>query len=179
MRSESTEPGTFFTIGHSTHDLETFKSLLSSHNIDIVVDLRSAPYSKQAPQFNRDSIRDVLATVAVRYLYGGRELGGRPRDLELYGHDGRVLYWKVADTDPFKTGIAGLWRLLDRQTRIALLCSEESPNECHRRLLVGRVLCDQGARLLHIRGNGNLEEESGVPKHQPSLFASREEPASQ
>jgi uncharacterized protein (DUF488 family) len=176
MRATAASDGAIYTVGHSTHDIEHFLALLALHEIETLVDLRSSPYSKQAPQFNREGLRNAVTRASVRYLYGGAELGGRPPEPDLYGDDGRVLYWKVAETARFKKGIAGLWQLA-AATRVAIMCSEEDPSECHRRLLVGRVLCEEGARLLHIRGDGRLEEEKGVPQHQRSLFATSEEPA--
>jgi uncharacterized protein (DUF488 family) len=176
MRAIAANDATFFAVGHSTHDIDHFLWLLSGHEIETLVDLRSAPYSKQAPQFNREGIRNALARIGIRYLYGGTELGGRPPESELYAQDGRVLYWKVAETERFKKGIAGLWKLV-ADSQVALLCSEEDPTECHRRLLVGRVLTEEGATLQHIRGDGRLEEEKSVPRHQRSLFAGAEEPA--
>jgi uncharacterized protein (DUF488 family) len=176
MRAATFESVSFLTVGHSTHDMETFLRLLSHHRVDALVDLRSTPFSRQAPQFNKDRLRHAVSLESIRYTYVGDLLGGRPADTALYGEDGKVLYWKMAETEDFKQGIAVLWRLLEDHGRVALMCSEEDPSDCHRRLLVGRVLCDEGAQIVHIRGDGRLEEETGVPQYQRTLFGAQEEP---
>ena len=86
-----------FTIGHSNHSLEHFIELLRAHEVDEVVDVRSAPYSRYAPHFNRDELEDALEKVGVDYLFMGDELGGRPADRSCYDDTGRVVYDKVAE----------------------------------------------------------------------------------
>src|SRR4051794_6825851 len=68
--------GTVFTIGHSSHSVEVFADLLVKHGIQVVVDVRSAPYSRYAPQFDRDILPRPLNLIGVKYLFLGRELGG-------------------------------------------------------------------------------------------------------
>jgi uncharacterized protein (DUF488 family) len=147
-----------FTIGHSNHSLDHFVSLLTSHGLDVVVDTRSYPFSRFAPQFNRDSLERVLPGAGVRYAFRGRELGGRPDGDQYYDEDGHVLYWRVAESASFVARVTALRDSLDR-LRVALLCSEENPKDCHRRLLIGRVLASHGIQVLHIRGTGAIEVE--------------------
>ena len=154
-------PGTIYTIGHSNHDLQGFVDLLLRHRIEVLVDVRSQPYSAYATQFASAPLQEALAAAGVRYLFLGRELGGRPRDPSCYDPDGRVDYGRVAATTLFQGGIARLRRGIARY-RIALLCAEENPAGCHRRRLVGRVLQEAGVAVLHIRGSGELEPEEAI-----------------
>lgn len=148
-----------FTLGHSNHPIEKFLSLLTQHSIRIVVDSRSYPYSKYVPHFDRELLSSSLESHDIRYIYMGNELGGRPPETEYYDAEGRVLYFRVAASDRFKGGIS---RLLKRngESRIAVLCSEEDPNACHRRLLIARVLTENGVSVQHIRGTGALQSEA-------------------
>lgn len=146
------------TIGHSNGTLERFLELLKLHCVQVVADVRSHPYSKYSPHFDREGLAKSLATAGLRYVFLGRELGGRPPGEEYYDADGRVLYGKVADSPPFQEGLARLERGL-RDYTVALLCSEEDPGACHRRLLVGRVLGERGFSVEHIRGDGRLQTE--------------------
>jgi uncharacterized protein (DUF488 family) len=41
--------------------------------------------------------------------------------------------------------------------RIALMCAEREPLDCHRTLLVGRELTAVGVDVLHIHADGHLE----------------------
>ena len=148
-----------FTIGHSNHPIEKFLGLLTKHSIRLVVDSRSYPYSKYVPHFDRELLSTSLESVGIRYIYMGDELGGRPPEAEYYDAEGRVLYFRVAASDRFKGGIS---RLLHsgRELRVAVLCSEEDPNSCHRRLLIARVLTENGVSVQHIRGTGTVQSEA-------------------
>ena len=123
--------------------------------------MRSAPYSRHAPHMSGRNLRGSLAAVGIRYLYLGGELGGRPEEDELYDLEGHVLYGRVASTRFFA---AGLERLLGEagRARVAIMCAEEDPAGCHRRLLVGRALAGRGVDVLHVRGDGRLETEADL-----------------
>jgi uncharacterized protein (DUF488 family) len=152
-----------FTIGHSNHDAQTFVNLLKQHRIDVVADVRSQPYSKYATHFNADKIKSALADVGVRYVFLGRQVGGRPDDPQFYDADGYVLYDRLAASPSFLEGIERLEE--DIQTcRVAVLCSEENPTVCHRNLLVGRVLIGRGVELWHIRADGRLQSQAELDR---------------
>ncbi len=170
-----------YTIGHSTHSMETFAELLARHGITAVADVRSAPFSRFNPQFNKDSLARQLKTHGIRYVFLGRELGARAADPSLY-ENGRVSYARLAQTDLFKQGVARV-RQGAADHRIALMCAEKEPLDCHRTLLVARALDEQGVDVLHIHGDGNLEthrdamerllDVTGLPHE--DLFRSRQE----
>jgi uncharacterized protein (DUF488 family) len=149
------------TIGHSNHTMEHFLGLLKSHGVEVVVDTRSQPYSKYATQFDHEALKLALQDAGIRYLYLGRELGGRPKGDELYDEEGHVLYDRVAASYLFQEGLMRLERGI-REYKVALLCAEENPAACHRRLLVGRVLLDHGIQVEHIRGDGRIQTEDEV-----------------
>ena len=173
---------TIYTIGHSNHSCERFIGLLRSCSIDVVVDTRSAPYSRFASQFDREVLQRELAEAGIKYIFLGGELGGRPRDPAYYDAHGRVLYGRMKTDRAFAAGIERLERGIGGFC-VALLCGEEDPAHCHRRLLVGRVLAERGHELLHIRADGRLQTdeqvaaESGKPlvNEQPALFAELDE----
>ena len=173
---------TVYTIGHSSHSFETFAGLLAGHAIEVVVDTRSSPYSKYAPQFAREVLQRDLTASGIKYIFLGEELGGRPRGDDFYDAAGRVLYGKRQSDAQFLAGIERLERGMER-FRVALMCGEEDPAHCHRRLLVGRVLVERGHELLHIRADGRIETEREVAQEsnkplvtaQPALFAELDE----
>ena len=172
----------FFTIGHSNHAIEAWLELLRRHTVEVVVDTRSSPYSKYVPQFDRDLVQRSLEQAGFRYLFLGAELGGRPENPAYYDSKGHVLYSRLRDDHRFEAAIARLESGMER-FRVALLCGEEDPAHCHRRLLIGRVLAERGHTMLHIRGDGRLEAdetvaaEAGKPlvDAQPALFAELDE----
>ena len=143
------------TIGHSNHSLDGFLTLLSRHRVTAVADVRSAPYSRFRPHFNRKALEASLDARGIRYAFFGRELGGRPDDPVCY-EGGRVDYERVAATRGFRDGIS---RVIDAASRhrVALMCAEKEPLDCHRTLLVARALDAAGATVEHILADGALE----------------------
>ena len=168
---------TLFTIGHSNHPPEHFLALLQQHAIQVLVDTRSSPYSRYSPQFDRETLRDLILPAGIKYLYLGDVVGGRPREDNCYDAEGRVLYSRVARQPDFREAIDRLKRGAE-DFRLALLCSEEDPAHCHRRLLVSRVLLGEGVEIAHIRGDGSLDKDDDVARksgkllieNQPALF---------
>ena len=145
-----------FTIGHSNHSAEHFFGLLRQHGIDVLVDVRSQPYSQYSPQFNRESLKPAVLGGGLQYLFMGEELGGRPAELDCYDDDGHVLYSKLSQSPRFLRGIDRVEKGIEKY-RVALMCSEEDPTVCHLFLLNARVLADRGAALQHIRGDGHID----------------------
>lgn len=150
-----------FSIGHSTQSMESLVGLLNLYDIDVVADVRTAPFSRFNPQFNRRDLEFGLRESGLHYVFLGKELGGRPDGDEFYDPDGHVLYGRMSEAPEFQ---AGLQRLLDgaRQYRVAMMCSEEDPADCHRFLLITRVLYTQDVRVDHIRRDGTTQRTEDV-----------------
>ena len=150
--------GTLLTIGHSTHPLEAFVALLRRHDVTAVADVRSTPHSRFNPQFNRKALAGALGEQGIEYVFLGAELGGRPGDPACY-ENGRIRYERVARTERFHGGIHRVLRGM-RRYRIALMCAEKEPLECHRTLLVARALDRCGVDVAHIHADGVLERHA-------------------
>ena len=150
-----------YSIGHSTQSLESLIGLLNLYDIQVVADVRTAPFSRFNPQFNRRDLEFGLKERGLQYVFLGKGLGGRPNGDEFYDPDGHVLYGRMAETSEFE---AGLKMLLDgaQQYRVAMMCSEEDPTDCHRFLLITRVLHTQDVPVVHIRGEGTTQRTQDV-----------------
>lgn len=169
------------TIGHSTHPLPAFLALLRKHAVTAVADVRSAPYSRFNPHFNKTELERSLKAEGIRYVFLGRELGARSDDPYCY-EKGRVQYARLARTEAFRQGIERL-RRGTAEHRIACMCAEREPLECHRTLLVARALEAEGLEVAHIHADGRLESHvatmnrlidmAGLPRD--DLFRSRGE----
>ena len=170
-----------FSIGHSTHGTDAFLALLRQHHVEALADVRSSPFSRFNPQFNRETLEQFLKTNGVRYVFLGKELGARSNDRSCY-LNGRVQYARLAQTVLFQSGLD---RVLQgtAKYRVTLMCAEKEPLECHRTLLVAKALAARGQPVLHIHADGHLETHeaamerlldlTGVSKG--DLFRSREE----
>jgi uncharacterized protein (DUF488 family) len=147
--------GHVYTIGHSTHSTEKLIQLLAGHDVNAVADVRSQPYSRINPQFNRESLRAELKTAGIAYVFLGRELGARADDRGCY-IDGQVQYDLLARTALFQEGLTRIAQgIVDN--RIALMCAEKDPLTCHRAILVCRHLAVRGITAQHILEDGRLE----------------------
>jgi uncharacterized protein (DUF488 family) len=170
----SAATGSLLTVGHSNHSPEHFQNLLIEHRVGVLVDVRSWPHSRYVEWVDRATLPKVAKAVGVKYLFLGDQLGGRPDNADCYDQDGHVLYGKVAAGADFRAGIERLRRGID-QCRVAIMCSEENPECCHRRLLVAKVLLDEGITVTHIRGDGRAEPEPGpIELSAGSLFDDEE-----
>lgn len=147
-----------YTIGHSTHSIERFIALLRQHSVTALCDVRSRPYSRMNPQFNREPLKKDLREAGIKYVFLGEELGARSEDKSCY-RNGQVQYDLLAKTALFRRGID---RIKDgaREYLVALMCAEKEPLECHRTILVARQLFEEGVPVMHIHANGHVEEHS-------------------
>lgn len=146
---------TIYTIGHSNHEIEDFLVLLKRNQINAVADVRSVPYSRWQPQFNREDLKKALKAQGVDYVFLGRELGARSDDPGCFVN-GRVQYRLLAKTPLFRSGIERIRDGCDRR-RIVLMCAEKDPLNCHRTILVARELEGVGISVTHILANGHVE----------------------
>jgi uncharacterized protein (DUF488 family) len=146
---------TIYTIGHSHTAIERFIDLLQLHTIQVLVDTRSQPYSRYAPQFNRESLKTFLQRAGIAYLYLGDELGGRPRDMQYHLYNGEVDYERLAMAPFYREGLARLKREGDERY-VAIMCSEADYRKCHRYWLITRSLVNEGVEVHHILHSGAL-----------------------
>jgi uncharacterized protein (DUF488 family) len=151
---------TVFTSGHSTHPQEHFIGLLAPHGITAVCDVRSMPYSRMNPQFNREELKAVLLEHGIKYVFLGKELGARSEDPRCY-ENGKVQYDRLALTDLFRQGLDRIRKGIEDH-RLALLCAEKEPLECHRTILVARHLAPLGLDVQHIHADGTLESHASA-----------------
>ena len=171
---------TVYTIGHSTHSLERFLELLALNAITAIADVRSQPYSRFNPQFNREPFKLALAENGVSYAFLGQELGARSDDECCYDGD-KVQYDRIAKTELFQRGLDRV-RTGAAGYRLALLCAEKEPLDCHRTILVARHLIERGLTVAHILAGGRSEPHNEAMRRlvhrlglvEDHLFQSRE-----
>jgi uncharacterized protein (DUF488 family) len=157
------------TIGHSNHSPQHFGWLLDGAEVDVIADVRSWPHSRYAGWADRDRLAAWLRGHGRSYVFLGSELGGRPDGDEYYDAAGHVLYGRVARSASFRLGIERLQSGISEH-RVAIMCTEEDPTNCHRRLLVTKVLMESGIAVSHVRGDGRIVSELGVGPGVVGLF---------
>lgn len=166
-----------FSIGHSTHSYEQFARLLRSKGVNAIADVRSSPFSR-IPHFNQGPLKSALAADGIAYVFLGEELGGRPKDETSY-RDGVADYERMAESEAFQRGLERL-DSGSKNFRIAMMCSERDPLDCHRCLLVGRALSGRGMDVCHILVDGQVASQAEIEREllilagadQEDMFAS-------
>jgi uncharacterized protein (DUF488 family) len=170
MTAQSETPGTeshhpdvvpIYTIGYGARSVDELAAVLQTYAIEFVIDVRTAPYSRYKPEFSKDALEAALKTHGLRYLYMGDSLGGRPDDPSCYV-EGRVDYARVQDKPFYQAGIARVQNAFAQQRRVALMCSEGKPEECHRTKLIGATLTTLGVPVAHIDENGETLTQAEV-----------------
>jgi uncharacterized protein (DUF488 family) len=144
-----------YTIGHSNHTIGDFVSLLKRHEVTCVVDVRSRPYSHYCIQFNRESLAPALQSNSIEYVYLGDQLGARPNDAHCYDGD-NINFEYLARTEPFILGLSRLINVASKH-RVALMCAEKDPIECHRFILICKHLKGYNFHIRHILADGTTE----------------------
>lgn len=170
-----------YTIGHSNGTAEHLLEMLDQHGITAVADVRSQPYSRFNPQFNREALASALKNSGRDYVFLGQELGARSEDRSCY-RDGRAQYALIAQTPLFERGIERLLAGMEK-FRLAILCAEKEPLGCHRSILIARYLHERGIGVRHILEDGSLEDHAAsllrlLALHgmqENNLFQSRDE----
>lgn len=136
--------------------MNDFIGLLNQHGIDYVLDVRSTPYSKYAEQYNKENISRELKFVNIKYSFMGKYFGARPQNKELYHDDGFLDFERVRESQDFKKGFENVVWGLNQGHKIALMCTEKEPIDCHRAILVARAFEMQRIYAKHILSDGNI-----------------------
>ena len=165
---------TVFTIGHSNQPAAEFLGLLKAQDVELVVDVRSKPYSRFR-HFNREALEDRLDGMRILYSHRGKELGGHPPQDKFYNEHGRVAYERLATLRTFRRAISKIVEESELYA-LALMCTEEDPEKCHRHPLLAVALLERGLRVLHLRRKGSVQDASEMIE-QSSLQLPLVEPA--
>jgi uncharacterized protein (DUF488 family) len=153
---------TIFSIGHGARRLDDFIDLLKKHSIKYVIDVRSKPRSRFHPHFNRESLTLHLKNAGIKYVFMGEQLGGIPKDEQCYDEDGRVDYEKIKNKSFFLEGIERIKTAHSKKLKVACMCSEISPCDCHRSKLIGDYLQGLGIEMQHIGKKGEVRSQIDV-----------------
>lgn len=162
---------TFYSIGHSNANIEVFIDLLQKREIDLLVDVRSKPYSRYNPHFSRDTLKQSLNEQGIEYVFLGNLIGGKPESEEFYFQNGKVDYERLGCAPFYLNGIEKLI-VLGQQKRTAFMCAEADYKHCHRYWLITRTLVERGIEVQHILHTGEVVGSAAAEFQpaQPSLF---------
>ncbi len=164
------QPKQCFTIGYGNYPIDRFITFLQNFGIDLIIDVRSSPYSRFNPHFNRENFNKSLKEKNIQYQFMGDRLGGRYTDPGLLCFNGTVNYRKVRETQRFREGISQLLALIASGKTIALMCAEKEPERCHRFALISPVLQSKGISIIHIRPEMKLQVNEDLERELVNSF---------
>jgi uncharacterized protein (DUF488 family) len=156
------ESPVIYTIGHSTHSLPYFLELLNAHAIECVADVRSVPASRHTPQYNQVPLAAFLKKQGKIYMPFCAEFGARNEDAAVLDDCGIVDFQKVVKTEAFLRGVERLERGIAQGYRIALMCSEAEPFDCHRFVMIADALRCTGFTIMHILKDNSLQTNEAL-----------------
>jgi uncharacterized protein (DUF488 family) len=127
-----------WTIGHSTHPIDTFINMLNAFEIRVLADIRHYPGSRRYPHFNKDLLAASLTEAGIRYVHLV-ELGGRRKPMKdspnsAWRNEAFRGYADHMQTKEFRKDAQRLQEIADSE-RTAYMCSEAVWWSCHRALL--------------------------------------------
>jgi len=163
-------PNQCFTIGYGDFPIDRFVGILQNVGIDTIIDVRSVPYSRFNPHFNRENLDKSLKEKDIHYQFMGDRIGGRYTDPGLLFPNGNVDYRKVGDTHRFREGISQLLSIIASGKTIALMCVEKEPERCHRFALISPVLQSKGISVIHIRPDMRLQTNEVLEREMVDSF---------
>lgn len=164
-----------YSIGHTNHTIDNFILMLIKQNINCIVDVRSTPFSKYTPQFNKEILRESLNIKGIHYLHMGKEFGARRENTLLYTKEGYLDFQKARNDNDFLSGVERLKDGCEKEFKIALMCTEKDPFDCHRAIMVSKGLKDNGFNVKHILSDNTIQtqekiEERLLDKYYPDRF---------
>jgi len=149
------------TIGYGNRNINEFLSLLVEHKVEFLIDVRTSPKGSYNQDFVGKYLKEHTKSKGIRYVFMGELLGGRPPEEECYT-DSKVDYRKVSLQPFYQKGISRLKTAYDKNLCVALMCSEQKPESCHRSKLIGKSLTDIGIETVHIDEIGRLLTQQEV-----------------
>ena len=170
-----TNQSTIHSIGHGNKTIEQFIKELKKYDIEYLVDVRTTPYSKWNPHFNQKELQYVLQDNNIGYIFLGDKIGGLPSDKSCYTKDGKIDYQLLKDKDFFKEGLSRLITANTKKIKIATMCSETKPEECHRSKLIGKELLLINIDMKHIVNENIIKSQSAINNELFGLFGSDSE----
>lgn len=159
-----------YTIGHSSHNLNYFLYLLRKFRINSVVDIRSVPFSKYVPHFNKDRLKNFLSLNHIHYIYMAKEFGLIQENINLLHSEGYLDFNKMSKSETFKKGILRLKIGIDKGYKIAIMCAEKDPLDCHRSVLISPAIIKEGYSVIHILPDGRRETHEELEHRLLNLY---------
>ncbi|MCD7728561.1 MAG: DUF488 domain-containing protein [Clostridia bacterium] len=139
-----------YTIGYRNLAIADFMKVIKDYGIDVIIDVRSVPYSRYYKDYNADTLKNKLKPECIYYRNYKDEFGARQFNSSFYGDDGILDFKLFTASEQFKGGVTKLNNALKLKHTVCLMCSESDALDCHRTIMVGKYLYDNGYKVNNI-----------------------------
>ncbi len=161
---------TIYTIGYSGFSVKDFLQVLCGHNISVLVDVRSSPFSAHFTDYNKDELEHHLSKEHIKYRNYAQEFGARQEDRDLYTAEGYLDFERFAKSAPFLDGIKKISAGMELGYVFALMCAEKNPISCHRAILVAHAFAVRGYHVIHLLPNGKALTQQDLEQELLDLY---------
>jgi uncharacterized protein (DUF488 family) len=151
-----------FTIGYSAFQIKDFVDVLKRYSINLIIDVRSFPYSEYHKQYNKENIERILKTNNIRYRNYSEEFGARQTEKQFFSSEGYLNFELYTKSAKFGQGVEKINVSLEKGFCVALMCAEKDPATCHRSIMISRAFCENGNAVMHILANGYTESQTDI-----------------
>ena len=152
-----------FTIGYSAFELEEFIKVLHKYKIDGVIDVRSNPVSAYFTDYDKNNLATSLEREEIFYDNYKEEFGARQNDKKFFT-DGCLDFQKFMNSEQFQVGTSKVENLINEGHKLALMCAEKYPQNCHRCIMVARYFSDNDYLVKNILADGEYQTQADVEK---------------
>jgi uncharacterized protein (DUF488 family) len=155
-----------YTIGYGNRPITDFLDLLKRYAVEYLVDSRSIPYSRFRPDYRKKALAEHLNGAGIGYLWLGEALGGKLLDAQ-YLVNGRLDLERFAEREDVRAALERIEDGFRQGHRLALMCAELRPENCHRAWMLAPLLLARGLEVLHIDEKGGMKTQSDLGDPQP------------
>lgn len=145
---------TIYTIGYSGFTVKEFLQELHRHNISVLIDVRSTPFSAYYTDYNKNNLQRYLEKEHIKYRNYASEFGARQENRNFYTSEGYLDFERFAKSESFLDGVKKISDGMKLGYVFSLMCAEKHPISCHRAILVARAFSTQGYRVVHLLPHG-------------------------
>lgn len=164
---------TIYTIGYTGFSLDEFVQELKSKGINVVIDVRSSPYSERYADYNRDNLESVLVANKIYYRNYIKEFGARQDDRSFYSKEGHLDFEVFAKSEQFLSGVEKIKNSVAKGFNVVFLCAEKEPVQCHRTILVARAFHELGYNVVHLKPNNVAINHSEIETQLLNMYFPR------
>ena len=159
-----------YTIGYSGYTIDEFLNELKSNMINVLIDVRSSTYSKYYPDYNSSTLENFLSKHDIYYRTYSSEFGARQNNPSFYSSDGILDFEKFSKSEQFQSGVQKIRDSLNKNYKVALMCAEKNPTQCHRAILVSRKFADLGYEIIHLMPDGETKNQKQIENELLNTF---------